>query len=84
MRSVPSKSETFAGLVTRVQASRLPSPAVRREIRMAAGVTIREAANALGVSTISFLRWEQGSAKPRRQHAIDYAAFLDALLAAAS
>jgi transcriptional regulator with XRE-family HTH domain len=69
----------FDDLMTSVRDSRLPSPAVRRQIREEARVTIREAAKANGVAPMTYLRWERGEAQPRRQHAIEYRRFLDAL-----
>jgi transcriptional regulator with XRE-family HTH domain len=52
---------------------------MRRRIREAAEVTIREAAAALGVAPMTYIRWERGDVKLRRAHAIDYRRFLDAL-----
>jgi len=69
----------FDSLVTKIRESRLPSPAVRREIRENAGVSVREAAAANGVSPMTYLRWEHGQVQPRRAHAIKFRAFLDAL-----
>lgn len=67
------------GLVESVVNSRLPSPGTRRSIREDAGVSLREAAQALGVTALTVQRWERGDARPRRQHAVEYRQFLDAL-----
>ncbi|MGA7416491.1 MAG: helix-turn-helix domain-containing protein [Acidimicrobiales bacterium] len=74
-----SKSEQFDSLLVSVRDSRLPSPATRRRIRESAEVTIREAAEALGVAPMTYIRWERGDVRLRRAHALDYRAFLDAL-----
>jgi DNA-binding XRE family transcriptional regulator len=52
---------------------------MRRQTREGAEVTIREAAGALGVSTVTYMRWERGDVQPRRTHAIQYRQFLDAM-----
>ena len=74
-----SEPANFDDLVSRVRDSRLPSPAVRRQLREAADVTIREAAAANEVAPMTYLRWERGQVQPRRQHAIRYRRFLNAL-----
>ena len=52
-------------LLERVRSRRLlPDAAERRRIRVAAGVSQRELASALGVSWTAIQRWEQGS-RPR-------------------
>lgn len=67
------------GLADKVRAAKLPPPAVRRTIRRTAGVTLIEVAAELGVSDVTVLRWERGSAEPRRDRAIAYRRLLDAL-----
>jgi DNA-binding XRE family transcriptional regulator len=81
MGSEPAK---FDALVGRIRDSRLPSPAVRRQTREAAGVSLREGAEQLGVAPMTYLRWERGEVQPRRAHAIEYRQFLDALTAASA
>jgi predicted transcriptional regulator len=77
MTLVPSD---FDSLVGSIREARLPAPVVRRQIREAAGVSIREAAEQLHVAPMTFLRWERGEVEPRsRDHAIVYRRFLDAL-----
>ena len=75
---------TFDGLVESVRRARLPSPNVRRDIREVAGVSIREAAKAMGVAPMTLLRWERGTVQPTREHAVAYRGLLDALNEAAS
>jgi DNA-binding XRE family transcriptional regulator len=79
MTALQPEPAQFDALVRRVRDSRLPSPTVRREIRERAGVSVREAAAANGVSPMSYLRWERGQVQPRRAHAIRLRQFLDAL-----
>lgn len=74
-----SKAKRFERLVSNIRDSKLPPPSVRRETREAVAVSIREAAEELGVAPMTFLRWERGDAQPRRDHAIAYRQFLDAL-----
>jgi DNA-binding XRE family transcriptional regulator len=77
-------SVKFDDLIDGIRASRLPSPAVMRKIREVAGVTIREGAEHLSVAPMTYLRWERGDVQPRREHAIAYRQFLDALCEAVS
>jgi DNA-binding XRE family transcriptional regulator len=72
------------GLAERVREARLPSPALRRHIRQAAGVTLVEMAEELGVTNVSVLRWERGDCEPRRDRAIAYRRLLEELQAAVS
>ena len=66
-------------LLERVRSRRrLPDAAERRRIRVAAGVSQRELASALGVSWTAIQRWEQGS-RPRT-HLEQYATALARLL----
>jgi len=73
-------------LIARMRASRLPPPAARRSIRLAAGVSLRELAEAfpIPVSPMTVLRWEKGQTAPRRNHAVAYRRLLDELQRAAS
>jgi DNA-binding transcriptional regulator YiaG len=66
------------GFLSRLQASRLPSPAVRRDIRVSAGVSCRQLAFLIGVTATTVIRWENG-ATPHTEHAIRYREVLDAL-----
>jgi predicted transcriptional regulator len=65
-------------LAERLAASRLPTPAVRRSIRTAAGASLRDIASELGVTPMTVARWETGS-EPRLSHAIAYRRLLDQL-----
>jgi DNA-binding transcriptional regulator YiaG len=71
-------------LVERVRASQLPSPSVRRSIRLSARVSLRDVAAELSVSPMTVLRWEQGKSEPRLVHAVAYRQLLDALREAAA
>lgn len=71
-------------LVHRLQAARLPAPATRRRIREEAGVSLREAAQALGVHPMTVLRWETGAVVPTRSNAAAYRRLLDRLAGAAA
>ena len=54
----------------------LPSPAVRRALRVAAGLTQADLAAELGVSRAAVARWESGTRVPRGDYRITYAALL--------
>ena len=71
-------------LVESLKAGQLPSPSLRRAIRLSAGVSLREVGEELGVTAMTILRWERGDADPRRDRAIAYRLLLDALQDAAS
>ena len=57
---------------------RLPDARRRIRIRDDAGVSQRQMAEALGVSTMTLWRWEQG-VRPRPRHAKAYLDLLDEL-----
>ena len=65
-------------LIEQIKAARLPAPAERRSIREAAGVTLTEIADELGVTATAVMRWERGT-EPQRDRAIAYRQLLDAL-----
>lgn len=46
---------------------------------MAAGATLRDVGEELGVSAMTVMRWEQGKSVPRLEHAIAYRELLDQL-----
>ncbi|MFI6513573.1 multiprotein-bridging factor 1 family protein [Streptosporangium sp. NPDC050855] len=71
-------------LVDRVRAAQLPPPSVRRRVRRSSRATLRDLASVLNVSPMTVLRWEQGKAEPRLEHAIAYRRLLDALAEAVS
>jgi transcriptional regulator with XRE-family HTH domain len=65
-------------LLDRLRARRaLPEATERREIRVAAGASLRDVAREIGVSATSVLRWERG-ADPG-VHTARYARLLDEL-----
>jgi transcriptional regulator with XRE-family HTH domain len=65
-------------LLERLRARRaLPVAAERREIRVAAGASLRDVAREFGVSTTSVIRWERGGSPG--PHTVAYARLLDEL-----
>ena len=52
---------------------RLPPPAARRAIRLAAGLTLAEVGASLNVSRQSVWRWEEGLREPRGETRLAYA-----------
>ncbi|MEU4729617.1 helix-turn-helix transcriptional regulator [Streptomyces sp. NPDC023588] len=46
----------------------LPPPRVRQQLRLAAGLTQQEVADAVGVKRLAVARWELGQTHPRRPH----------------
>jgi DNA-binding transcriptional regulator YiaG len=72
------------GLLEEVRAQlqaklRLPSPAMCRAIRLAAGVSQERIARELGVHRVTVARWELGARRPRTRRAAAYAALLEEL-----
>lgn len=65
-------------LLAELEASRLPPPAVRRSLRVSAGISCRQLGGLTGVTATTVSRWERG-AQPRVAHAIQYREVLDAL-----
>lgn len=62
-------------------AARLPTPALAREIRRAAGVSRQQLADELSVHTVTVARWERGTRTPRGQLRVAYARLLAQLRA---
>ncbi|WP_328541125.1 helix-turn-helix domain-containing protein [Streptomyces sp. NBC_00344] len=56
-------------------------PPVRARLRRADGLTQAEVAAALGVSRLSFQRWETGLATPHPRHRAAYTRLLEGLAA---
>ncbi|MGW6410458.1 helix-turn-helix transcriptional regulator [Streptomyces vinaceus] len=50
----------------------LPPPHVRQQLRLAAGLTQLEVAEAVGVQRLAIARWELGQVQPRRPHRAVY------------
>lgn len=57
----------------------LPSPALAKAIREAAGVTQAEVAQELGVSPLTVYRWEAARRRPRGDYLAAYSALLSQL-----
>lgn len=57
----------------------LPSPRVRQKLRLAAGLTQQEVADAVGVKRLAVARWELGQTHPRRPHRAVYIRLLKGL-----
>ncbi|MGZ0200548.1 helix-turn-helix transcriptional regulator [Streptomyces sp. RM1] len=57
----------------------LPPPAVRAKLRLAAGLTQQEVAEAVGVKRLAVARWELGQTHPRRPHRAAYLYLLNRL-----
>ncbi|MER0429296.1 helix-turn-helix domain-containing protein [Streptomyces microflavus] len=57
----------------------LPPPHVRQQLRLAAGLTQLEVAEAVGVKRLAVARWELGESYPRRPHRAVYKHFLKRL-----
>ncbi len=57
----------------------LPPPAMRRAIRRAAGITITQLAEELGVSRQAFAFWERDLRRPTGPHLVAYVALLKLL-----
>jgi hypothetical protein len=57
----------------------LPPPRVRQQLRLAAGLTQLEVAEAVGVKRLAVARWELGESHPRRPHRAVYKHFLKRL-----
>ncbi|MFF5788573.1 helix-turn-helix domain-containing protein [Streptomyces sp. NPDC012693] len=57
----------------------LPPPRVRAQLRLAAGLTQQNIADALGVKRMAVTRWELGQTSPRRPHRDAYIRLLNGL-----
>lgn len=63
-------------LMHTVRRRRLPDPAVRRALRIGAGVSQQELADVLGIDRASVCRYELGTRSPRGDLAARYAGLL--------
>ncbi|MFE3865973.1 helix-turn-helix domain-containing protein [Streptomyces goshikiensis] len=54
----------------------LPSPLVRQQLRIAAGLTQTQVADAVGVKKLAVKRWESGQSEPRQPNRDVYAHLL--------
>lgn len=68
-----------ATVLERSRRRELPSPALRRAIRVDAGLTQEDVAEVLGVSAAAVSHWEKGERLPRLRHRERYADLLRAL-----
>ncbi|WP_327129649.1 helix-turn-helix domain-containing protein [Streptomyces sp. NBC_01727] len=59
-----------------VEEDTLPAPQVRQRLRLAAGLTQTEVAEAIGVKRLAVARWEAGLAQPHRGNRLAYAHLL--------
>jgi len=67
-------------LLDEVKARRgLPTPALAREVRRAAGLSQERVARELGVARVTVARWECGIRSPRGERLVAYAALLSEL-----
>lgn len=57
----------------------LPSPQVCARLRLAAGLTQQDVADAVGVKRVAVTRWELGQTSPRRPHRENYLRLLKGL-----
>jgi DNA-binding transcriptional regulator YiaG len=71
-----AEKEGVAELVERLRVPRLPPPADRRAIRVAAGATLRDIAVALKVDAMTISRWERGLTEPWPRHRAAYLCLL--------
>lgn len=60
---------------------RLPSPQMRRAIRISSGLSAAELAGLMGVTRQAVSKWERGDRTPRGSHLEAYVAVLDELSA---
>lgn len=59
-----------------VDVDTLPPPRVRQQLRLAAGLTQAEVADAIGVQRVAVARWEAGLTQPHRGNRLKYAHLL--------
>jgi transcriptional regulator with XRE-family HTH domain len=62
-----------------IQAKRLPPPAMRRALRLGAGLTLQEVGELVGVHRSCVLRWETGAREPTGRRRIRYSEVLTEL-----
>ena len=66
-------------LADRLLSQKLPPPAERQNIRVAADATVEDVAAAVGVNPMTIRRWEAGTSKPWPRHRAAYITCLAAL-----
>jgi transcriptional regulator with XRE-family HTH domain len=62
-----------------VEATKLPTPSVRRALRVSAGLSLETVAGLLGVHKTAVSRWERGRREPRGDLRSRYAVVLSEL-----
>jgi transcriptional regulator with XRE-family HTH domain len=71
---------TLAQVAEKVRARRdLPEPAVRRALRIGAGLSQQDIADVCGVTRAAVSRWESGERGVDADHVVLYAELLDML-----
>jgi DNA-binding XRE family transcriptional regulator len=68
---------TRAAVIARIRALQLPPPPERRRLRIAAGATLEDVAEAMGVSGVTASYWERGICMPRRRYRQKYLDLLE-------
>jgi transcriptional regulator with XRE-family HTH domain len=69
-------------IATLVQARQLGRSGEGRRLREAAGLSLRELADAIGVEPGTLSRWETGRCRPRQRAALRWLTILDSLSSA--
>lgn len=70
------ESESLQRIDALLETGLLPSPQIRKQLRITAGLTQEEVADAIGVQRLAVARWEAGATKPHRGNRLKYAHFL--------
>jgi transcriptional regulator with XRE-family HTH domain len=70
---------TAESLATTLRAHKLPPPDARKALRLAAGLTLSDAAEFLTVNAATVARWESGDHLPHRANLERYRSFLETL-----
>ncbi|MFE3584420.1 helix-turn-helix transcriptional regulator [Streptomyces vinaceus] len=76
-----SMSDPLRRIDALVEEDTLPTPQVRQQLRLAAGLTQTEVADAIGVKRLAVAQWEAGRAQPHRGNRRAYAHLLRKLAA---
>jgi len=64
-----------------VRVRRMAATGVARQIRMEAGLSQAEIADAVGIHRVTLFKWENGKQRPKGPRALRYAEVLDELAA---
>lgn len=82
-RGMATDTDTAAAsdrLVALARVRDLVTSGAARSVRVAAGLSTREVADAIGVTTVTVWRWEAGQRVPRGDAALAYLDLLDRLM----